>query len=173
MCDGPLMKACRDCGISISRKATRCRRCNLVWRNTVDHDQQYLLSRVEVDAESGCWLWTGPRSRLGYPTLKVGDEHGAHRLAYRLWKGSIPDGLTIDHLCRVRHCVNPEHLEPVTQRVNSIRGTSPFAVNAQKTHCKHGHEFTPENTMRSPSLNGRRRCRACYNALRRRRRAPA
>lgn len=82
----------------------------------------------------------------------------AHRMAYEELVGPIADGLQIDHLCRVRCCVNPAHLEPVTQAENIRRGVSPTAANRRKTHCKHGHEFTTENTRLVPEGRICRRC---------------
>jgi hypothetical protein len=88
----------------------------------------------------------------------------AHRFAYSVLVGPIPDGLQIDHLCRNEMCVNPEHLEPVTQRINMLRGTGPQAVNAQKTHCPKGHPLSGNNvyahTVRATGTPGRR-CRTC------------
>ncbi|TDD77726.1 HNH endonuclease [Actinomadura rubrisoli] len=81
-----------------------------------------------------------------------------HRFVYESLVGPIPEGLVLDHLCRVRACCNPAHLEPVTDRVNILRGASITAANARKTHCDHGHEFTSQNTYRH---RGRRLCRAC------------
>lgn len=81
-----------------------------------------------------------------------------HRIAYELAVGPIPVGLVIDHLCRNHSCINPEHLEPVTNVENVMRGESAWARNARKTHCKRGHEFTDENTIRR---NGTRSCRQC------------
>lgn len=116
------------------------------------------MEKVSKDP-TGCWLWTGSLDTPGYGTVGSDSRKWlAHRVAYRLFVGPIPDGLTIDHLCRVRHCVNPDHLEPVTNAENIRRGMSPSAINARKTHCTHGHEFTPENTRITPQG---RKCRIC------------
>lgn len=110
--------------------------------------------------ESGCWEWTGSRS-VGYGRLHIaGKSELAHRFAYEHYIGPIPEGLVIDHLCRVRHCVNPAHMEVVTQTENKLRGTGSPAVNAKKTHCKRGHPLTPENTYVHPR-KGYRVCRQC------------
>jgi len=115
-----------------------------------------------VDKTDGCWLWKGSLSTLGYARWRLdGRQQGAHRIAYEALVGPVPEGLELDHLCRVRHCVNPAHLEPVTHRDNVLRGTSFIAENAAKTHCPQGHEYTPENTYRIPSDPTRRYCRAC------------
>lgn len=115
---------------------------------------------AKVDKTETCWLWTGRLPRSGYGTLSIsGKNVQAHRFAYELIVGPIPAGLQLDHLCRVRHCVNPAHLEPVTPRVNVLRGICPAALAARRSHCQRGHEFTPENTYMTP--NGRRQCRAC------------
>lgn len=121
-----------------------------------------------------CWLWIAAIDRKGYGAFGGPRDRTqvvrAHRVAYELVIGPIPDGLTLDHLCRVRRCVNPEHLEPVTGRENSLRGESVAAVNARKTHCIRGHEFTPENTK--IQAQGRQRaCRICWRENARRRRA--
>jgi len=112
-----------------------------------------------VNKTKGCWLWVGSTATNGYGGFMVGGKNfRVHRLSYELIKGEIPDGLQIDHLCRVRNCVNPDHLEAVTQRENIFRGVAITVQNARKTHCKYGHAFTPENTGR----NGKgRRCKVC------------
>jgi hypothetical protein len=96
---------------------------------------------------------------------------GAHRWSYEALVGPIPPGLEIDHLCRVRNCVNPSHLEPVTKAVNILRGESMSARHARQTHCKSGHPFDAENTRMT--TDGQRRCRTCdrqYGIARRQRR---
>ena len=119
-----------------------------------------IRNSVQIDPATGCWNWTKYLTPDGYGKANAGGgRHGvlAHRWAYETFVGPIPDGLTLDHLCRNRACCNPEHLDPVTMTVNIKRGS-----RATKTHCKHGHEFTPENTLRKP--NGTRKCRECKNA---------
>lgn len=113
--------------------------------------------------DDGCWVWTGPKVRRGgYGALAVkGRTAVAHRLAYEEFVGPIPEGLQLDHLCRVTLCCNPEHLEPVTPRENSLRSESLPAINARKTHCIHGHEFNTENTYWRRDRPGCRQCKAC------------
>lgn len=111
-----------------------------------------------------CWPWTAGGDGNGYGYFRVGAKRVlAHRFVYELLVGPIPEGLQIDHLCRVRACCNPDHLEAVTQRENLLRGAGHPAVNAAKTHCVNGHEFTPENTY---VWHGGRHCRACRRASR-------
>jgi hypothetical protein len=130
--------------------------------NTRMPERERLFSKVEK-TEDGCWAWTGTRSWNGYGTLKFrGRWTNAHRAAYLLERGSIPDGLQIDHLCRNRACVNVAHMEAVTQRENILRGVSPAARQAHQTHCKAGHRL-PEDR----NSQGRRHCKACFNSWQR------
>lgn len=104
----------------------------------------------KVDAVGICWVWTGYCNKDGYGRFNRGAQGmgvaSAHRWAYEYLVGAIPAGMTLDHLCRNRKCVNPDHLEIVTRGANVLRGHSSPAANARKTRCKHGHEFTHENT---------------------------
>ena len=113
------------------------------------------LQRIRFDP-SGCWVWTGGTKGPGYGCYKRGY---AHRVSYQVFVGEIPEGKVMDHLCRNRICVNPDHLEPVTMGENTKRGTSPPAVNATKTHCLRGHELSGENLFMA---QGRRHCRQCH-----------
>lgn len=115
-----------------------------------------------------CWLWTGHIDKQGYARLRgAGGRNApvlyAHRFSYEFFVAPVPLGLTIDHLCRIRHCVNPAHLEPVTQRENMLRGESPGARAVRRGTCQQGHTYdyvTPSGTHR---------CRQCDNATSRRR----
>ena len=114
--------------------------------------------RIEVSA-SGCWLWTGKKTDKGYGAIRNNKKTlAAHRVSYELHCGPIPDGKEIDHLCRVRHCVNPAHLEPVIHHVNVLRGEA-GKRQASLTHCKQGHPFDKSNTTIRP--DGSRGCRIC------------
>ena len=118
---------------------------------------------VLPEPNSGCLLWIGSLHRAGYGVVSNGSKVVlAHRFYYCIFKGEIPDGLELDHLCRVRCCVNPDHLEPVTRRVNCSRGDCGkvmIGAHKAKTHCPHGHEYTVENTW--VYKNGRY-CRECH-----------
>lgn len=121
-----------------------------------------LRHRIEerIERKDGHWLWTGSLATRGYGRIRIDNQRPlAHRLAYELYVGPIPDGLTIDHLCRVRACVNPDHLEAVPMRVNILRGVGATAIHARQTHCKRGHPLVGEHVYLSS--NGHRRCRTC------------
>jgi HNH endonuclease len=131
-------------------------------KDTPSPEHERRLLRHLRPADDGCIEFTGKRQQDGYGQITVnGRSIVAHRVAYEFYVGPIPDGLVLDHLCRNPGCVNPAHLEPVTQRVNLLRGIGVNAINAAKTHCIHGHEFTPENTYAAPSRPQRRDCRVC------------
>ncbi len=114
-----------------------------------------ILSRVAVEL-NGCWRWLGYTMPNGYATMRAqGTQRLVHRMSYQAFVGHIPAGLTIDHLCRNRACVNPEHLEVCSSRENTFRGDSPSAINARKTCCPKGHEYDYTDSR------GRRGCRRC------------
>jgi hypothetical protein len=131
------------------------------------------LERIGGETDTGCWPWTGSVDTHGYGHFAVnGRTTRAHRFSYEHFVGPIPEGLTLDHLCRNRPCVNPAHLEPVTNAENVRRGNATSAINARKTHCIHGHPFDEENTYIAPG-NGMRTCRTCKREDNRRRKAEA
>lgn len=133
--------------------------------------EERFWAKVDKDGPFGCWLWRGATQPAGYGIFRVDHRNVyAHRVSYELLKESLLPGLQVDHLCRVRNCVNPEHLEAVTMQENIRRGISPAALNARKTHCKRGHELLGANLAVIKS-NGRtfRGCRECARAKDRRR----
>jgi hypothetical protein len=130
------------------------------------------LERIEEQVVrlpfSGCWIWTGA-TRSGYGRMFVGSRSdgsrkavSTHRFFYEFAVGGVPDGMDLDHLCRVRCCLNPQHLEAVTRKENILRGVGMGARNSKKTHCPKGHEYTPENVL--GASRGIRACRLCKQA---------
>ena len=128
-------------------------------------------NKVRVDLTSGCMEWKGTRNWAGYGVVAVARRRRrvAHRVAYEMARGPIPAGLEVDHLCRNRACVNPEHLEAVPHVVNVLRGQAPSAIAVRSEACLRGHPKSDANTYRMP--NGSIRCRPCSADLQRRRRA--
>lgn len=142
------------CGQPVKPKQT--------WVN-VGHATRKSLAEYVVDAETGCWVWQRAVNGDGYGSCyREGRIWAAHRWYYIQFVGPVPSGLELDHLCRNRRCVNPDHLEPVTTRENILRGEGCTAQAKRKTHCLRGHEFTRANTM--VAKDGGRRCLTCHNA---------
>lgn len=110
--------------------------------------------------ENGCIVWTASGNGAGYGAMYLakGKRVLAHRWSYEHYVGPIPEGMHLDHLCRNRICVNPDHLEVVSHKVNVLRGTSPTAINATKTQCPDGHLYDEANTI---LRGGSRECKAC------------
>lgn len=128
-----------------------------------DHKTEKLFW-AKVEKTGSCWLWTASRTGRGYGEFWIGrraKKVAAHRYSYESFKGPIPKGLVIDHLCRVRSCVRPDHLEAVSNKENVLRGVGPSAVHAVKTECKNGHLYNEKNTIK---LAKQRRCRICHRA---------
>ena len=127
-----------------------------------------IVSHIRVENRgfaTPCWITDYYHDPGGYVGLRSGGRmQKLHRLTFEALVEAIPSGKHIDHLCRVRGCCNPGHLEPVSPAENTLRGLTVTAANAAKTHCDHGHEFTPSNTyIRS---DGSRRCRTCQRRVR-------
>lgn len=139
------------------------------WPSTPYYADRF-WSKVNVGEKTDCWEWTASLSH-GYGQFwirEVGRPVKAHRAAYEMLVGPIPDGLCIDHLCRNRACVNPSHMQPVTLRENLIRGNGFSGLNDRKTHCPAGHEYIESNTI---IWRGQRSCRTCGNIRSRLRKA--
>lgn len=119
------------------------------------------LLRKRTVAATGCWIWQGAIWSKGYGGIQYRYKRLAvHRVSYVIWKGCIPENLQIDHLCRNTSCFNPDHLECVTARVNTLRGTSVSARAARVTQCPKGHPYDSANTYVRP-CDGGRQCKAC------------
>lgn len=185
---------CHNCGAPFSRaltsvtrgaKAFCSRNCSVKWnaknprshgmvipgkpigkhRNTDQELRRRILNSVEPCPSSWCWIWMQALDISGYGVAWDGQKnHKAHRLAYEVFRGSIPENMQLDHVCQLRSCANPWHMEPVTPAVNTMRSNGPAAINARKTHCKRGHEFTKSNTH--IDRKGKRVCRSCYKIKR-------
>ena len=124
---------------------------------------QRITNKLIPIPESGCFVWTGQEERGGYGMVWFnGKKRLVHRVVWEIERGAIETGKSLDHLCRVRCCVNPDHLEPVDIRTNILRGASIAALNAKKDMCANGHRFTPQNTY--ITKHGSRFCRECGRA---------
>ena len=118
---------------------------------------------VRPMGHDGCWIWMGALNGCGYAQIKCEEVRMmVHRITYQHHRGPIPEGLELDHKCRVRFCVNPYHLEPVTTKTNILRGFGRGAIEARMTHCKNGHPLEGANLL--VRKNGHRRCRICLRA---------
>ena len=122
--------------------------------------QERLLDKISPEPNSGCWLWTASLDGKGYPQIQVGTRAApkvkrGHRLVYEMYRGPIPEGLQLDHLCRVPSCVNPDLLEPVTCAENLRRGNH----RRPGTHCHKGHAWSDGHLYISPK--GKRHCAIC------------
>lgn len=132
-------------------------------------DRERLLLKLKID-KRGCWIWYGQKNESGYGVYR---RKGAHRAVYEEFIGTIPLGLELDHLCKQKNCVNPNHLEPVTRAENMSRvdfsnhGKHLAEAQRRKTHCPQGHPYIPENIYyeKTPYRGGiARRCKICQNA---------
>lgn len=130
-------------------------------------------SSIERITETGCWIWMGALSAKGYARTSInGAKKSVHRSTYELLIGAIPAGLQLDHLCRIRCCCNPAHLEPVTGKENVRRGCLAEVQRERllsKTHCVNGHPYNDVNLY--IRRDGRRQCRTCNVEKQRMRRA--
>ncbi len=173
------IRTCERCGSPLTQRQVwgRCRFCSNRCANHRAPAAERFWARVDPHGPThppssglgACWIWTGSLSGgYGSFTPQTSLNVNAHRWAYEYLIGPVPPGLTLDHLCRIRSCCHPLHLEAVTHRVNILRGNGASAHHARKTHCKRGHAFTPENTIRTTKGRG---CRTCHYATARRRNA--
>jgi hypothetical protein len=141
------------------------------WHKRVDisalienEDKEYLKNKLNncsvPEPNTGCQFWLHDSVTGGYGRIAINKRKVlAHRLSYVLYKGEIGEGLTIDHKCNQPYCINPDHLQAITMRENTMRGSSFAVTNSKKTHCPKGHEYSDSNTFLNSK--GRRECRMC------------
>lgn len=122
-----------------------------------------LQNKISPEPMSGCWIWTGALSTKGYGRYGIKNRtYAAHRVVFEIFREGIPENMQLDHLCRNRQCVNPDHLEIVSNRENTLRGINFIARNAKATHCPQGHEYNSDNTYLSKYISTiSRRCKMC------------
>lgn len=165
-----IMRCACGCGLETGwRRGKPCRYMHGHHRRKGVHPRNgmaYILSNIEIVSESGCWIWMRHISgSTGYAQARVRligtrwELDNVHRYSYELLHGPIPDGMHVDHICKVRCCVNPSHLRLLTPRQNVLVGVGPSALNSAKTHCPKGHEYNERNTYMSKV--GKRHCRPC------------
>jgi hypothetical protein len=177
--DGYMIKICQLCASPYAKSSKmahsqfmKSQYCGVICRNKMNaqhnprmtDEKSWKLFWANIVQNGDCLEWSGKSRNQGYGAFGyMYKTIPAHRYSYKMTYGNIPIGYQIDHLSRNTLCVNPAHLEAVTPRENTLRSTSLIAVNAAKTHCQRGHEFTPENII--PRVkNGipARNCRRCY-----------
>lgn len=134
--------------------------------NLTDAERTRFASKYDVQRGTGCWVWRGPLDRDGYGTFHLRRlTRRAHRVGWYDLRGPIPEGMVVNHACRNRRCVNPQHMELTTPRENALRDTtSVAAINGRKTHCPRGHEYDRQ-------YGSRRSCSICEKAKKKRLRA--
>ena len=122
--------------------------------------RERFLSFIAFEPMSGCWLWTGATDKVGYGKMKINNKMSyTHRVSYELFKGEIPEGLTIDHKCNCKGCQNPDHLQVVTLAENTYLRME--RRNGSRNVCPHGHAYTKEN--KKFTKRGSYRCGICHN----------
>lgn len=128
--------------------------------------------QISPSVTDGCWIYLGYCTPAGYGQVTLNKDEGSnrteyvHRITYKHFIGDIPEGLGLDHLCRIRNCCNPWHLDPVDQKTNTRRGEAPRIVLSKMNVCAEGHDLTHDNTYVDPTT-GFRRCRICRDSKRR------
>jgi hypothetical protein len=174
-----ISRHCEYCGCTLVRKEDErahhfvarrfCgRECWNASRREQDPSER-IKRGIEIDSNTGCWNWQGDKTSNGYGRVRInGRKILTHVLSYQLKHGPMPEGKELHHRCENRACCNPNHVEPVTRLEHclSLSRRSPAFINARKTHCKRGHEFTAENTWLAK--DGERGCRQCMRAQRKR-----